>query len=152
MHRLQRLPSPSPGSPSLFCSFLVTNHREQINPISYDISIPQPPLLVGDGTVPQNLERSKNALSKSNRSGPSYLLVEVRYDVRDTMGRTKGSWLDLNLDWIANDSEGFLNALKRACEAVVEAEPEITRQDVIAGDGDAGLTLRSGAEGESYFR
>lgn len=32
-------------------------------------------------------------------------------------------------------------------ETVVAAEPDITRYDTIAGDGDAGLTLRAGAEG-----
>ncbi|GAA5893508.1 hypothetical protein JCM6882_007840 [Rhodosporidiobolus microsporus] len=41
----------------------------------------------------------------------------------------------------------FEKALGSACEAVVAAEPEITRFDTIAGDGDAGLTLRAGAEG-----
>lgn len=32
---------------------------------------------------------------------------------------------------------------------MIASEPEITRQDQIAGDGDAGLTLRSGAQGKS---
>ncbi|KAF8316309.1 dihydroxyacetone kinase [Clavulina sp. PMI_390] len=45
------------------------------------------------------------------------------------------------------DSATFLAAMKRAAEALVAAEPEITRQDTIAGDGDAGLTLKSGAQG-----
>ena len=29
---------------------------------------------------------------------------------------------------------------------MIEAEPEITQQDQIAGDGDAGLTLKAGAQ------
>jgi dihydroxyacetone kinase len=29
----------------------------------------------------------------------------------------------------------------------MRAEPEITRLDTIAGDGDCGLTLKAGAEG-----
>ncbi|KAJ6617440.1 dihydroxyacetone kinase [Mycena sp. CBHHK59/15] len=41
----------------------------------------------------------------------------------------------------------FLAALQRACAALVTAEPEITRMDTIAGDGDCGLTLKSGAQG-----
>ncbi|KAJ7731224.1 dihydroxyacetone kinase [Mycena metata] len=41
----------------------------------------------------------------------------------------------------------FLEAIKRACAAVVAAEPEITRMDTIAGDGDCGLTLKAGAQG-----
>jgi len=39
----------------------------------------------------------------------------------------------------------FNQALKKACEALVAAEPEITRMDSIAGDGDCGLTLKAGA-------
>jgi dihydroxyacetone kinase len=43
--------------------------------------------------------------------------------------------------------DAFLGALERACQSLIDAEPEITRQDTIAGDGDAGLTLKAGAEG-----
>ncbi|KAJ6541562.1 dihydroxyacetone kinase [Mycena capillaripes] len=41
----------------------------------------------------------------------------------------------------------LLAALRRACAALVEAEPEITRMDTVAGDGDCGLTLKAGAQG-----
>ncbi|KAJ7052269.1 dihydroxyacetone kinase [Mycena amicta] len=41
----------------------------------------------------------------------------------------------------------FIAALERACAALIAAEPEITRMDTIAGDGDCGLTLKSGAQG-----
>jgi dihydroxyacetone kinase len=47
----------------------------------------------------------------------------------------------------ATSKDAFLGALERACQSLIEAEPEITRQDTIAGDGDAGLTLKAGAEG-----
>lgn len=40
------------------------------------------------------------------------------------------------------DSEVFLRSIKRAANALIEAEPEITRMDSIAGDGDCGLTLK----------
>ena len=43
------------------------------------------------------------------------------------------------------DREGYLAAIRRACEAVSKAEPELTEMDRIAGDGDCGLTLKSGA-------
>ncbi|TKA56954.1 hypothetical protein B0A53_01355 [Rhodotorula sp. CCFEE 5036] len=46
-----------------------------------------------------------------------------------------------------SDYGAFERAVAAACEAVVAAEPEITRFDTIAGDGDAGLTLKAGAEG-----
>lgn len=46
----------------------------------------------------------------------------------------------------ANQKE-FIAAITRACHSVIEAEPELTKQDQIAGDGDAGLTLEAGAKG-----
>ena len=44
------------------------------------------------------------------------------------------------------DGQQFLDAITRACNALIEAEPELTKQDQIAGDGDAGLTLEAGAK------
>lgn len=40
------------------------------------------------------------------------------------------------------DSKEFAAGIKRACNALVKAEPEITEMDVIAGDGDCGLTMK----------
>jgi triose/dihydroxyacetone kinase / FAD-AMP lyase (cyclizing) len=45
------------------------------------------------------------------------------------------------------DAEEFTHAVERACNALDRAEPEITRMDTISGDGDCGLTLRTGARG-----
>jgi len=42
---------------------------------------------------------------------------------------------------------GFIENIKRAARALINAESEITRMDSIAGDGDCGLTLKAGAEG-----
>lgn len=47
----------------------------------------------------------------------------------------------------ANDVNQFNAAIERACRALIDAEPEITRMDSIAGDGDCGLTLKGGATG-----
>ncbi|TFK75036.1 dihydroxyacetone kinase 1 [Pluteus cervinus] len=41
----------------------------------------------------------------------------------------------------------FVARIQRACNALIDAEPDITRMDNIAGDGDCGLTLKTGAEG-----
>jgi triose/dihydroxyacetone kinase / FAD-AMP lyase (cyclizing) len=49
----------------------------------------------------------------------------------------------------AGDETAFIEAIKRACNAVITEEAEITRMDNIAGDGDCGLTLKGGAEGTS---
>jgi triose/dihydroxyacetone kinase / FAD-AMP lyase (cyclizing) len=42
----------------------------------------------------------------------------------------------------------FVTAMKNAAKALIDAEPDITRMDLIAGDGDCGLTLKAGALGE----
>ena len=47
----------------------------------------------------------------------------------------------------AEDPKAFDEAVKRGCDAIIAAEPEITRMDNIAGDGDCGLTLKDGATG-----
>ena len=52
----------------------------------------------------------------------------------------------------APDAAKFVQAIAGACKALTKAEPEITRMDSIAGDGDCGLTLKAGAEGLSRPR
>jgi dihydroxyacetone kinase len=47
----------------------------------------------------------------------------------------------------AQGAEEFTHAVERACNALDMAEPEITRMDTISGDGDCGMTLRTGARG-----
>lgn len=51
----------------------------------------------------------------------------------------------------APDAKVFTDAIERACAGLIKEEPEITRMDNIAGDGDCGLTLKSGAECASEF-
>ncbi|KAJ3538802.1 hypothetical protein NMY22_g5013 [Coprinellus aureogranulatus] len=46
----------------------------------------------------------------------------------------------------AQNPEVFVSSIRSASHAVIAAEPAITRMDVIAGDGDAGLTLKAGAQ------
>ncbi|KAM6497094.1 dihydroxyacetone kinase [Amanita muscaria] len=46
----------------------------------------------------------------------------------------------------AADPLGFVSKIQRACNALIAAEPEITRMDTVSGDGDCGLTLKAGAE------
>lgn len=54
--------------------------------------------------------------------------------------------MNSDIDAIATDSKQFIDAISRACHSLIEAEPELTKQDQIAGDGDAGLTLEAGAK------
>lgn len=51
----------------------------------------------------------------------------------------------------AAEPKEFIDAILRATNALVKEEPEITRMDNIAGDGDCGLTLKAGAEGKPTF-
>ncbi|KAF9530487.1 dihydroxyacetone kinase [Crepidotus variabilis] len=46
----------------------------------------------------------------------------------------------------ASDPNSFIDSIKKAAQALINAEPEITKMDTIAGDGDCGLTLKAGAE------
>lgn len=40
------------------------------------------------------------------------------------------------------DPRAFNSSVERAAKALIANEPEITRMDTIAGDGDCGLTLK----------
>jgi dihydroxyacetone kinase len=40
------------------------------------------------------------------------------------------------------EPKAFVESIQRAAHALIKAEPEITRMDSIAGDGDCGLTLK----------
>lgn len=42
----------------------------------------------------------------------------------------------------AEDPDAFVKSLRQTARALIAAEPEITRMDLIAGDGDCGLTLK----------
>ncbi|KAJ3569259.1 hypothetical protein NP233_g5175 [Leucocoprinus birnbaumii] len=46
----------------------------------------------------------------------------------------------------AENPDAFVESVRQAAKALIAAEPEITRMDLIAGDGDCGLTLKAGAE------
>ncbi|KAG8922037.1 Dihydroxyacetone kinase 2, partial [Tulasnella sp. 417] len=75
------------------------------------------------------------------RSEPSFADVDASTESETKLGT------ESSVSLRAEDPKVFIEAIKRAAEDVIAAEPEITRQDQIAGDGDAGLTLKAGAEG-----
>merc|ERR1712137_373841 len=45
------------------------------------------------------------------------------------------------------DAAAMKEALHGGLQAVIDAEPDITRYDTVVGDGDCGIGLRRGAEG-----
>lgn len=49
--------------------------------------------------------------------------------------------------FVVEDPQLFIAAVTAACQALIAAEPEITKYDTIAGDGDCGETLKAGATG-----
>lgn len=50
------------------------------------------------------------------------------------------------------DPKEAKSALTNALELVIAAEPDITRYDTVVGDGDCGIGLKRGAEGECHTR
>ncbi|EMD38913.1 hypothetical protein CERSUDRAFT_81702 [Gelatoporia subvermispora B] len=74
-------------------------------------------------------------------SPPQSLSSQVKQGAGTGAGATAGGAKKL----AAENAQMFNEAVRRACTALVEAEPEITNMDNIAGDGDCGLTLKSGA-------
>lgn len=42
----------------------------------------------------------------------------------------------------AHNPDAFVQSIRQIANALIKAEPEITRMDLIAGDGDCGLTLK----------
>ncbi|KAI9598375.1 Dak1 domain-containing protein [Syncephalis fuscata] len=63
----------------------------------------------------------------------------VLYSFTDSSKNTKV--VDNNV----GDNPLIAKVIRKACESVINAEPEITRLDTITGDGDCGHTLKSGA-------
>ncbi|KAG2011840.1 dihydroxyacetone kinase 1, variant 3 [Coprinopsis cinerea AmutBmut pab1-1] len=52
----------------------------------------------------------------------------------------------------AADPNAFVSGIRNAVQSLISAEPEITRMDSIAGDGDCGLTLKAGAQGKMLLQ
>jgi dihydroxyacetone kinase len=80
---------------------------------------------------------SKNTWEAKNKA--------VRSDSPHTRQEIKASGLTL-------DPAAAKIALCAALERVISAEPEITKYDSIVGDGDCGIGLKRGAEGEPLPR
>lgn len=75
----------------------------------------------------------------SSNSAPSALHLTKSSAVPSLPSAGKGQMLR------ATDTAAFTANIQKACEGLIAAEPEITRMDTIAGDGDCGLTLKAGA-------
>jgi dihydroxyacetone kinase len=72
--------------------------------------------------------------------------------VESTTERLQTTGLATSICMVKAQSAKMNPFIKAACQRLIDAEPEITRLDSIAGDGDCGLTLKAGAEGELLCR
>ncbi|KAF9460518.1 Dak1 domain-containing protein [Collybia nuda] len=79
----------------------------------------------------------------SSASPPAAVVTELAAPVELSPGKVQVPRTTLLK---SADPKSFILSIERACNALVTAESEITRMDVIAGDGDCGLTLKTGAE------
>ncbi|CAG8701697.1 629_t:CDS:2, partial [Ambispora leptoticha] len=69
----------------------------------------------------------------------------LQEDLDEKVSRSRLSSND-NIEYtIGVDPSSFQRSVTRACQAVIKAEPEITKYDTIVGDGDCGSTLKNGA-------
>jgi len=55
---------------------------------------------------------------------------------------------DMKESGLTTDPRVAQDALVRGLESLVAAEPEVTRYDTVVGDGDCGIGLQRGADGE----
>lgn len=75
----------------------------------------------------------------SSASPPAAEVTESAAPVAVPSGKTQSLGVSLLK---SPDEKLFISRIERACNALVAAESEITRMDVVAGDGDCGLTLK----------
>lgn len=66
----------------------------------------------------------------------------TREDATGTDSSVKSSGLKTN-------ANAFSSILASGLQAVIAAEPEVTRYDTVVGDGDCGIGLKRGAQGKS---
>lgn len=64
-----------------------------------------------------------------------------KQDIDTPSGQDEGARGDIRHIAVPNP-QAFVENIKRAAHAIIKAEPEITKMDSIAGDGDCGLTLK----------
>ncbi|KAL2191805.1 dihydroxyacetone kinase [Thermothelomyces heterothallicus CBS 203.75] len=81
-------------------------------------------------------------------TGWSAPISKRTWEERNTATREEGASIggETRPSGLKMDGTTAQQALTRALEAVVAAEPEVTRYDTVVGDGDCGIGLKRGAE------
>ncbi|RKK22440.1 Dihydroxyacetone kinase 1 [Fusarium oxysporum f. sp. cepae] len=73
------------------------------------------------------------------------------WKTKNTNTRTgrAGATGDIKPSGLKTDPSAAQAVLKKGLQKVIDAEPEVTHYDTIVGDGDCGIGLKRGAEGQS---
>ncbi|KIY64086.1 dihydroxyacetone kinase [Cylindrobasidium torrendii FP15055 ss-10] len=102
----------------------------------------------GESGAPKTEDLLSYIDAKANAPGWKWTSPQIPNDISKftVKAETKPSPTAASSGVKVADPKAFIENITRACDAVVAAEPEITRMDTIAGDGDCGLTLKGGAD------
>lgn len=86
----------------------------------------------------------------SEVTGWSAPIQKVTWEEKNTATRTDtaGASRKVQSSGLQMDPKHATSALTSALERVIAAEPEVTKYDTVVGDGDCGIGLKRGAEGE----
>lgn len=87
-------------------------------------------------------------------NGWSAPIAKETWEAKNTATRedTASSNQGVKASDLKYDAAKANDALTAGLEAVVAAEPEVTKYDTIVGDGDCGIGLKRGAEGKFIDR
>ncbi|KAI1406467.1 dihydroxyacetone kinase [Hypoxylon fuscum] len=81
-------------------------------------------------------------------TGWSSPIAKTTWEAKNTATRedTTGSDQSVKPSGLKTDASAFSSTLTSGLQAVIAAEPEVTRYDTVVGDGDCGIGLKRGAE------
>lgn len=84
-------------------------------------------------------------------TGWSAPIQKITWEAKNTATRedTSGSDQSVKPSGLKGDASAFNSTLASGLQAVIAAEPDVTKYDTIVGDGDCGIGLKRGAEGKS---
>ncbi|KAI1449932.1 dihydroxyacetone kinase [Annulohypoxylon stygium] len=81
-------------------------------------------------------------------TGWSAPIQKITWEAKNTATRedTSGSDQSVKPSGLKGDASAFNSTLASGLQAVIAAEPDVTKYDTIVGDGDCGIGLKRGAE------
>ncbi|KAI1655686.1 dihydroxyacetone kinase [Daldinia decipiens] len=81
-------------------------------------------------------------------TGWSAPIQKTTWEAKNAATRENGTGIDQSIksSGLKTNGNAFNDALASGLQAIVAAEPEVTRYDTVVGDGDCGIGLKRGAE------